>query len=314
MQLRFLKYTKKTRKADLSSTQFYVAKLSAGFTLVELLIVLTIIGLLVAVFLPNITDALKRARLAQNQGFAGNIDPIIALGNHSVPLDIRTQQVSGVVNGQVVGNYVTPPFGLSILAGAGGSTSTTWSSDIPIPGGMSINIPGTQSFNMTAQSFTTTQDQLSIAMWVKPTSTNSAYTWTIKSGVYDIFSFDHSNTTGMHFIFYSHPCVPTTPTCTVQSQSVSAPSATSTLSNSNLLDHLKLNEWNHVLVTFKPAVVHVWVNNKKVLNYALPINTSIVDPAVDGNPPFLNISATNVKLYNLLFWQEFFDPQNPGQS
>ena len=75
---------------------------NAGFTLIELIVVITIIAILAAVALPRLIDAQRDARIAKANAMYGSIRSATALAKARCELDIA---------GNIAGTYVCNPTG-----------------------------------------------------------------------------------------------------------------------------------------------------------------------------------------------------------
>jgi len=134
-------------------------KVQQGFTLIELMIVVAIIGILAAVALPAYQDYTVRARVSEILGFAaqmktsvseclltqaslGACDDLNAVGVNDTDLENATSLINDV---QIVANtaaiQITPNWvgnnGLGASAGTAGNLTLTPSDPATSPGGIS---------------------------------------------------------------------------------------------------------------------------------------------------------------------------------
>ena len=109
-----------------------------GFTLVELMIVVAIIGILAAIAIPKFADMLEKSREGATKGNLSSINSGIALfvsdnqGVNPVTLDTQTSTISGTGYPAFIPQYMDNIPGVKATAKrkSSGGTWTAWSSPV----------------------------------------------------------------------------------------------------------------------------------------------------------------------------------------
>lgn len=138
-----------------------MARTQTGFTLIELMIVVAIIGVLAAVALPAYSDYTIRARLTEGLGLAAEAKNAITIG---VATTSDLNQTATIWNNQAAG------------AGATSKYVSTVNVD-PATGVILI------TYNPTTTGLVAGKDTLSLTPWMRDTAVGQAYASALAAGV-----------------------------------------------------------------------------------------------------------------------------------
>ena len=99
-----------------------------GFTLVELLVVVAIIGILAAIAVPKFSDASNSAKVAKIQADLRTIDSAMAIYNAKKGSYPNATQIVTSPDGTLT-SFPTPPSGVTTTVPGGDSTITAYTID-----------------------------------------------------------------------------------------------------------------------------------------------------------------------------------------
>ncbi len=134
-----------------------IGRIGRGFTLVELLVVISIIGLLSTIAIVSTSTARDKARIAGAQSFEAQLTR--AIGS-SLAAEYDFEEGSGTSTADASGN------------GNGGAlvNTPTWSTDTPFPASKySLSFSGT-NWVQTAKGFGVADSNFTVSAWVKTSS------------------------------------------------------------------------------------------------------------------------------------------------
>jgi prepilin-type N-terminal cleavage/methylation domain-containing protein len=99
-------------------------RISKGFTLIELMVVIVIIGILVAIALPNFVAAQQRAKLASIKSNAKTLQ--VAVETYNIDYNSYPDRLSSIMASKGYKLFKNPFNGLSGLANASSTPSGSW--------------------------------------------------------------------------------------------------------------------------------------------------------------------------------------------
>jgi prepilin-type N-terminal cleavage/methylation domain-containing protein len=143
-------------------------KFQKGFTLIEILVVVSIIGLLSSIMLVSYTNTREKSRIAAARSFAAQIDR--AVGDRAVGIWNFNENSGAVANDNSGGGLNGTLYNVP-----------SWSSDTPSNAGYSLSFNGLNAHVMvpytTAMKYT--GSGLTLAAWIKPNATETDGGWII---------------------------------------------------------------------------------------------------------------------------------------
>ncbi len=300
----FLNFFQNKHKSSCTNNRM---KLVSGFTLIEILITIAIIAFLASVIFPSLQQARAKARLAKNQVFANSVSTVAGFTEQIVSLDLRTQLLSGLTIGASALSVPIPPYSVSL---SGIANNLTWSNDTPLVGGYSMNAGTNQLLNANMNALDLTTDGVSMGVWVKPTASDASFNWSLRNSITNLTIINFVYSSSGLTVNYNYLA------CGVGCSQYSTFSGTEWAVP--LLSRLNINEWNYLLFTIKNGTIEVWVNGEKrysFTNVTSPGSAPIVviDPGLTSLTPVFQIVGTNLRLFNVLVWQDYFNPVDPGR-
>lgn len=269
-------------------------KSQRGFTLVELLIVIAIIGVLTSILVTTINSGREKARLAKAQYAADALKKIIQIENFGITTDINLSTVSGVTpNASAVG-YDNGTYSIYSID----SGQVNWSSDTPLKSGFSLFLEQAEHLviNNPFSSWSGTEG-LSLGVWLKPENSDGEFTYTVLPDV----------SPGMENNFYvKFSYVHDTGLLSVEHGLISTPGVTSISSYSV---PLHTGEWSYVVFNARNGEVEFWVNGQRqdeILDADIEVPEA--EYGTDIIAPNVLIDGDQISFYNPTQFSGFFNP------
>jgi prepilin-type N-terminal cleavage/methylation domain-containing protein len=275
-------------------------KNSKGFTLVELLIVIAIIGLLASIVIPNLMKAKEKARLSNGISFSSAISKVLAFQNYKNSLVyLNTSNAQGV-NGVSANSYQDPTSQNRVYYNQGATDTLVWSNDTPNNQGSSLKSNSSSIHfynpnNSAIFSMPEPTNQLSFEFWLKrETAIADFELWTPLSITNDWISIKYLSAGGIEYTYAQN---------NIPFPSVVIPN-TSTL-----------NRWQHHVISIKNGQVVYYLDGQKKYDLS---SSAIIVPQINNlyiqmrTPTVTFIPNSNIfYFHDFRVWGNFFDPANP---